>query len=153
MGFLILTCIEPVSSFFGCIPLRLAMIIAAAMIVVCGGYSYFEAKVFFKDYTAFGLINIELWFILELAVALLVFVDFFITKKSYTRILYLVTIGLAGFTLAYNVFKISIFDDKVNSDYNVDHKLFQFMFMIRVGAEFIIEMLACYICYSYKKKL
>ena len=153
MGFLILTCIEPVSCFFGFIRLRLVMIIAAVMIAVCGGYSYFEAKVFFKDYTAFGLINIELWFIIELAVALLVFVDFFITKKSYTRILYLVTIGLAGFTLAYNVFKISIFDDKVNSDYNVDHKLFQFMFMIRVGAEFIIEMLACYICYSYKKKL
>ena len=55
--------------------------------------------------------------------------------------------------LSYNVFKISIFNDKVKSDYNVDHKLFQFMFMIRVGAEFIIEMLACYICYSYKKKL
>ena len=153
MGFLILTCIEPVSSFFGCIPLRLAMIIAAGMIVVCAGYSYFEAKVFFKNYNAFGLINIELWFILELAVALLVFIDFFITKKSYTRLLYLITIGLSGFTLAYNVFKISIFDDKVKSDYNVSHKLFQFMFMIRVGAEFIIEMLACYICYSYKKKL
>ena len=153
MGFLILTCISPVSIFLGCIPLRIAMIIAAAMIAVCAGYSYFEAKVFFKNYNAFGLINIELWFILELAVALLVLVDFFVSKKSYTRILYLVTIALAGFTLAYNVFKISIFDDKVNSDYNVDHKLFQFMFMIRVGAEFIIEMLACYICYSYKKLL
>ena len=152
MGFLILTCIQPVSSFFGCIPLRLAMIIAAAMIAVCAGYSYFEAKVFFKDYNAFGLINIELWFILELAVALLVFVDFFISKKSYTRILYLVTIGLAGFTLSYNVFKISIFDDIIK-EYGIEHKLLQFMFLIRIGAEFIIQLFVCYMCYSLKKDL
>ena len=153
MGFLVLTCIGPVSSFFGCIPLRFAIILAAGMILVCAGYSYFEAKVFFKDYYLFGMINTEFWFILQLAVALLVFIDFFIGKQSFTNILYLLTIGLAGFTLSYNVFKISIFDDKVNSDYDVDHKLFQFMFMIRVGVEFLIEMMACYICYSYKKKL
>ena len=153
MGFLILTCIGPVNSFLGLIPLRIAIILASAMIVICAGYSYFEAKVFFKDFKAFDLVNPEAYMIIELAVGLLVFVDFFIKKKSYTRILYLVTLALAGFTLAYNVFKVSIFDDKVESDYDVDHKLIQNMFLIRVGAEFIVQMCACYICYSYKEKL
>ena len=81
MGFLILTCIGPVHRFLGLIPLRLAIIIAASMIVVSAGYSYFEAKVFFKDFKAFDLVNPEIYMIIELAIGLLVFVDFFVKKK------------------------------------------------------------------------
>ena len=58
-----------------------------------------------------------------------------------------------GMLICFDVFKVSIFDDKVESDYDVDHKLIQNMFLIRVGAEFIVQMCACYICYSYKEKL
>ena len=145
MGFLVLTCIGPVSSFVGCIPLRIAMIIMGALIAICAGYSYLEAEVFFVDTKAFGLINNTIYAIIEGAVALLIVVDFFVKKKCYTRILYLLT-------LAYNIFKISIFDDKIK-DYNVEHKLIQFMFFIRIGAEFIIQMFVCYIVYSLKKEI
>ena len=152
MGFLVLTCIGPVSSFLGCIPLRIAMIIMGALIAICAGYSYLEAEVFFSDVKAFGLVNKTVYAIIEGAIALLIVVDFFVKKKCYTRILYLLTLALAGVTLAYNIFKISIFDDKILR-FNVEHKLIQFMFFIRIGAEFIIQMLVSYICYSLKKDI
>ena len=68
--------------------------------------------------------------------------DYFIQKLSYTRLLYLITLALAGITFAYNIFKISIMDDKIE-DFDVKHKLIQFMYFIRIGAEFIIQMIVC----------
>ena len=152
MAFLVITCIEPVQSFLGLISLRCSMPIVAFFILICGVYSYVEAKYFFKDYKFFGLVNIDAYFIIECAIALLVCMDYFIQKLSYTRLLYLLTLALAGMTLAYNIFKTSIIDDKIE-EYGIDHKLIQFMYFIRVGTQFIIEMIVCYICYSYKKYL
>ena len=43
-------------------------------------------------------------------------------------------------------------DDKIE-DFDVKHKLIQFMYFIRIGAEFIIQMIVCYMVYSYKKYL
>ena len=153
MAFLVITCIEPVQSFLGLLSLRCSMPIVAFFIVMCGTYSYVEARLFFDDDTkCFGLVNKEAYFIIECAIALLVCMDYFIQKLSYTRLLYILTLALAGITLAYNIFKISIVDDKIE-DYKVDHKLIQFMYFIRIAAEFIIEMIVCYMCYSYKKYL
>ena len=152
MGFLVVTCIGPISSFLGIISLRISMLIMAFFIVVCAGYSYLEAEIFFKDTKAFGLVNKEAYAIIEGGIALLIAMDFFVKKKCYTRILYLLTFALAGCTLAYNIFKISIMNDKIKS-YEIKHKLIQFMFFIRIGAEFIIQMIVCFMCYSYKKDL
>ena len=152
MAFLVCTCIEPTSKFLGIIPLRLAMIIMAGITVVCGGYTYFESQVFFKEELLFGVINNVIYAAIEGAVALMILLDFFIKKRCYTMLLYLVTLGIAGITLAYNIVKLSLINDKINS-YNVEHKFIQFMFIIRVGAEFCIQMAVCYICYSYKKSL
>ena len=152
MGFLVVTCIGPISSFLGIIPLTIAMIIMGGFIAVCAGYSYLEAKVFFEETKAFGLVNNTVYAIIEGGIALLIVVDFFIRKKNYTLLLYLITVALTGVTLAYNIFKISIFNDKIK-EYNIKHKLIQFMFLIRIGAEFIIQLCVSYICYSYKKSL
>ena len=152
MTFLICTCIEPTSSFLGIIPLRCAMIIAAGIIVVCGAYTYYESQVFFKDEKLFGVINNVIYAVIEAAVALMVLLDFFIKKRCYTLILYLSTLALAGITLSYNIVKVSLIDDKINN-YGVGHKFIQFMFIIRTGAEFLIQMFVCYVCYSYKKSL
>ena len=152
MGFLVITFIGPVSSFLGCIPLSISMIIMGGIIAVCGVYNFLEAEVFFTDMRPFGLINNLGFAIIQGAVALLVVVDFFIKKKCYTVLLYLLTLALTGFTLAYNIFKISIFNDKI-SNYKIDHHLIQMMFLIRIGAEFVLQLIACYIVYSYKKDL
>ena len=152
MGFLVVTCIGPVSKFLGCIPLGLSMIIMAGLIFVCAGYSYLESQVFFKDANAFDLISNLGFAIIEGAVGLLVLVDFFVKKRCYTFILYLLTLALAGVALAYNIFKISIFNDKIDT-YGVEHKLIQFMFLIRIGAEFVIQLVVSYIVYSYRKQL
>ena len=152
MAFLVCTCIEPISSFLGIIPLRIAMIIMAAILIVCGAYTYFESQVFFKDEQLFGVINNVIYAAIEGAVALMVLLDFFIKKRFYTTLLYIVTLALTGITLVYNIIKVSLINDKVNS-YNVEHKFIQFMFIIRVGAEFCIQMGVCYMCYCYKKSL
>ena len=152
MAFLVITCIDPVQSFLGLLSLRCSMPIVAFFLLVCGSYSYAEAKVFFKHTKCFGLVNKEAYFIIECAIALLVCMDYFIQKLSYTRLLYLLTLALAGVTFAYNIFKISIMDDKIE-DFEVKHKLIQFMYFIRIGAEFIIQMIVCYMVYSYKKYL
>ena len=67
-------------------------------------------------------------------------------------LIYLLTLALAGVALAYNIFKISIFNDKIDT-YGVEHKLIQFMFLIRIGAEFVIQLVVSYIVYSYRKQL
>jgi len=152
MAFLVCTCIDPVSKFLGLIPLRCAMIIMAFITFVCGAYTYFESQVFFKEKQLFGVINNVLYAIIEGAVALMVFLDFFVKKRCYTILLYLITLALAGITLSYNIVKFSLINDKINS-YNINHKFIQFMFLIRIGAEFCIQMGVCYICYSYKKQL
>ena len=152
MGFLVITCIGPISSFLGLISLRISMLIMAGFIVACAGYSYLEAEIFFKNAKAFDIVSKEIYFGIELGVALMIAIDFFVKKKCYTRLLYLITLALAGCTLAYNVFKISIMNDKIKG-YEVDHKIMQFWFFIRVTAQFCIEMIVCYMCYSYKKQL
>ena len=152
MGFLVITCIGPISSFLGLISLRISMLIMGFFIVVCAGYNYLEAKIFFKNSKVFGLVNKEAYAIIEGGIALMIAIDFFVKKKCYTRLLYLLTLALAGCTLAYNIFKISIINDKIKG-YEVKHNLIQFMFFIRIGAEFIIQMIVCYMCYSYKKEL
>ena len=152
MAFLVCTCIEPVSSFLGLIPLRIAMIIMAGITFVCAAYTYFESQIFFKNEKLFGVITNILYAVIEAAVALMVFIDFFVKKRCYTLILYLLTLGIAGITLAYNIVKFSLVNDKINS-YKVEHKFIQFMFLIRIGAEFCVQMGVCYICYSYKKFL
>ena len=161
MGFLVITCLHHSKKFLGLLPLRLSMIIMAAFIGICAWYCYFEAQIFFQDTKAFGLVNKEAYSIIEGSIALLLlhfcyrqlsFARFFIQNYCYTLFLYLLTFALAGATLAYNVFKISIFNDKINQ-YYITHKLVQFMFLIRIGAEFLIQMTVCYISYSYKKEL
>ena len=152
MGFLVVTCIGPVSMFLGCIPLSISMIIMGGLIFVCAIYDFFESEVFFKDMKAFELVNNLGVAIIQGAIGLLVAIDIVIKKKLYTMLLYLLTLALAGLTLAYNTFKISIFDDKIKI-YEIEHKLIQFMFLIRIGAEFLIQMIVCYIVYSYKKSL
>lgn len=152
MAFLVCTCIDPVSKFLGLIPLRCAMLIMAGIIFICGAYTFFESEIFFKDEKMFGVISNTLFALIEGAVALMVFLDFFVKKKCYTLLLYLNTLGLAGVNLAYNIIKVSIMNYKLNN-YKVEHKFIQFMFMIRVGTEFVIQMAVCYYVYSYKKQL
>ena len=70
MGFLVVTCIGPISSFLGIISLRISMLIMAFFIGVCAAYSYFEAEIFFKDTKAFGLVNKEAYAKMNLALLL-----------------------------------------------------------------------------------
>ena len=149
MAFLVCTCIEPISSFLGIIPLRIAMLIMAAITVVCAIYTFYESQVFFKEKQLFGVINNTIYLVIEGGVALMVLLDFFVKKRCYTTLLYLITLALAGITLAYNIVKYTLIDDKIN----INHKFIQFMFIIRIGAEFCIQMAVCYMCYSYKKQL
>ena len=150
--FLMITCIKPVQKFFGIISLRISLIIMAIIIAACGTYTYFESEVFFKDQKLFGVINNIIFTAIEGAIALLVFIGFFVQKKCYSFIIYLLTLGIAGLTLAYNIVKVSLINDKMTK-YKVEHKLIQIMFIIRITAELFIQMVASYYCFSYEQSL
>lgn len=152
MNFLVFTYIGPISNFLGCISLRVAMIIMGALIAICAGYNYLENKAFLIDTKIFGLINNTIYIIIESIISLLIIVDFFVTKKCYTRILYILTLALTIITLIHNFSKLLEFDSKIK-ECNVEDKLIQFMFFIRIGAEFFVQLLVCYICYSFKEEI
>ena len=152
MGFLVITCIGPVSKFLGCIPLGLSMIIMAAIVIAIAGYTFFEANIYFKEEYIFGFLSKEIYVAIELAIALMVFIVFLVKKRSYSRIVYLVTLALAGFGLAINIFKISVFnvDENIN---NEEERIFiKWLYFIRIGMEFLTEMMVCYMVYSIKKQ-
>ena len=153
MGFLVITCIEPVDSLLGCISLRISILFMAFLLLACASYNIAEAEIFFSSQKYFGVINKTVVCVIQSFMGVLVGLDFFVKKKCYTRLLYYLSFLTAGFSLVYNVFKISLFNDKVNDDYGHDHKVLQLLFVIRVIAEFLVEMIVCYYCYSYKKKL
>ena len=153
MGFLVITCIEPVDSLLGCISLRISILFMAFLLLACASYNIAEAEIFFSSQKYFGVINKTVVCVIQSFMGVLVGLDFFVKKKCYTRLLYYLSFLTAGFSLVYNVFKISIFNDKVNDDYGHDHKVLQLLFVIRVIGEFLVEMIVCYYCYSYKKKL
>ena len=151
MGFLVLTCIGPVSKFLGCIPLGLSLIIMAAIDFAIAGYTYYEASVYFKETQVFGFLTKEVYGIIELAIALLVFVTFIVKKKCWTLIMYLVTLAHAGFGLAINILKLSVLELEPGISDDSEQKFIKWLYFIRIGAEFLTEMMVCYMVYSLKK--
>ena len=152
MGFLLIPCIEPVTFFLGCIPLSWSMIFMACVIAAVAGYTYFEATIYFQEMLAFGFISKEIYAIIEGAIALLLIVTFLIEKRSFTMIMYLVTFALAGFGLAINVQKISLLNLEKEVKNEGERVFLEWLYFIRIGAEFFTEMTVCYIVYSLKKK-
>ena len=152
MGFLLITCIGPVSKFLGCIPLGLSMIIMAAILIAIALYTFFESKIYFNEEYILGFLSKEIYVGLEGASALMVFLVFLVKKRSFSTIVYLVTMALAGFGLAVNIFKLSSFkvDDKIDDEN--EKSFIKWLYFIRIGAEFIAEMVVCYMVYSMKKQ-
>ena len=83
MGFLLIPCIEPVSTFIGCVTLSWSMIFMACIIAAIAGYTYFEATVYFDDMAAFGFITKGAYVIIEGAIALLFNSHIFDKKKKF----------------------------------------------------------------------
>ena len=152
MGFLVITCIGPVSFFLGCIPLGISIIIMAAILIAIAIYTFFESNIYFKNEYIFGFLSKEIYIGIELAIALLVLIAFFVKKKLYSLIMYLVTLALAGLGLAVNIYKISVFnvDESINNE--DERKFIEWLYFIRIGMEFITEMFVCYIVYSFEKQ-
>ena len=59
--------------------------------------------------------------------------------------------GLAGFGLAVNIFKMSVFklEDTITEDN--EKKFIKWLYFIRIGMEFLTEMMVCFMVYSMKK--
>ena len=152
MGFLLITCIGPVSKFLGCIPLGLSLIIMAAIIIAIALYTFFESKIYFNDEYILGFLSKEIYLGIEAAIALMIFIVFLVKKRCYSTMVYLITIALAGFGLAINIYKLSSFkaDEKID---NENEKAFiKWLYFIRIGTEFIVEMIVCFMVYSMKKQ-
>ena len=152
MGFLVITCIGPVSKFLGCIPLGISMIIMTAIVLAIAGYTYGESTIYFKNEKVFGFLSKEIYLAIELAVAVMVFIVFLVQKRSYSRIVYLVTLALAGFGLAINIYKLSVFKVEESISVEKERNFIKWLYFIRIGMEFLTEMMVCYMVYSMKKK-
>ena len=152
MGFLVITCIGPVSKFLGCIPLGISMIIMTAIVLAIAGYTYGESTIYFKNEKVFGFLSKEIYLAIELAVAVMVFIVFLVQKRSYSRIVYLVTLALAGFGLAINIYKLSVFKVEESISVEKERNFIKWLYFIRIGMEFLTEMMVCFMVYSMKKK-
>ena len=152
MGFLLIPCLEPVSTFLGCVPLSWSMIFMACVIAAIAGYTYFEATVYFDDMAAFGFISKGAYAIIEGVIALLLIVTFLVGKRSFTMLMYLITFALAGFGLAINVQKLSLLNLEKEVKHEGERVFLEWLYFIRIGAEFMTEMMVCYIVYSLRKK-
>ena len=152
MGFLVITCIGPVSKFLGCIPLGISMIIMTAIVLAIAGYTYGESTIYFKNEKVFGFLSKEIYLAIELAVAVMVFIVFLVQKRSYSRIVYLVTLALAGFGLAINIYKLSVFKVEESISVEKERNFIKWLYFIRIGMEFLTEMMVCFMVYSIKKK-
>ena len=124
----------------------------AAILLAIAGYTYGESTIYFKEENVFGFLSKEIYLAIEIAIALMVFIVFLVQKRSYSRIVYLVTLALAGFGLAINIYKISVFN--VDSGITDENERFfiKWLYFIRIGMEFLTEMMVCYMVYSMKKK-
>ena len=152
MGFLVITCIGPVSKFLGCIPLGISMIIMTAIVLAIAGYTYGESTIYFKNEKVFGFLSKEIYLAIELAVAVMVFIVFLVQKRSSSRIVYLVTLALAGFGLAINIYKLSVFKVEESISVEKERNFIKWLYFIRIGMEFLTEMMVCFMVYSMKKK-
>ena len=152
VNFLVFTCIKPQKKFFGIITSRIALIISAAIMTVCALYAYYESKLLFVDTYFLDIFNNEMILVIQIAIAIMVFSAFWVDNRKYSTLIYLCSFGLAGFTLAINFFKKSKFDEN-DFDGEDDDKLvfFRWMYLIRIGCEFYLEIYACYILYCHSE--
>ena len=153
MGFLVITCIQPIKGFLGCFSLPCSMIVMAIIIVAITGYTYLEADVYFAEMKLFGVLTKEIYAIIEFGVALLLFFAFLIKNKIFVFFLYLLTLAFAGFALVINIHKLEVIELEQNISDENERLYIKWLYFIRIGAEFILEMVVCYMCYSYKSKL
>lgn len=150
MTFLAITCIEPVTKFFGCIPLGISMIIMALTILSIAGYTYGEATMYFKDAKILGFLTKEMHLVVQLIIGVMIFIVFLVKKKCYSFLVYLISFALSIFDLVVNIYKLSIFTlEKTLDEY--DEKFVRWLFFIRIGIEFLLEMMVCFMTYSMKK--
>lgn len=145
--FLVFTCIKPQKrKFLGLVPLKSTPILAAILILICTLYTYYEAKEFYpKDYFL-EIIGYETINYAQMIIALMTAVCYILSQsRAYTKLMYLVTFGLAGFCLAINLWKKSLFMEEYDEDEEV---ILGWLYFIRLGAECAIELYACYMVFS-----
>ena len=150
MTFLICTCIDPASKFLGCIPLGLSMVIMACIMAAIAGYTYYEADQYFDDYYC-GCFNKQVWLILQIADAVLLFMTFIIKKKFFSRVMYVGTFIMAILGISINIHKMTDFEDD-NIDDGDEENFIKWLFVFRAWFEFFVEIMICYMVYSLKKE-
>lgn len=146
-NFLVFTCIKPIKrKFLGLFPLKAAAIFAAIFIAACGYYTYKEAEAFNKyDYFFEGLVDLKILLYIQLGVALLAFSCFLCQAKFYCKLVYLITLGLTGLSLVINLIKKSYFFEEYDEESEI---ILRWLYLIRIGTEFALELYSCYIAYS-----
>ena len=152
MAFLFIPWLEPTSKFLYCIPFNISMIIMGVIILGIALYTVFESKIYFPNDNIFGFLSKEIYMIIEIVIAIIVFLGFLVKKKPYKIVVYVFTIALAGFGLAVNIHKLSSFKvDKEISNGDI-RACIKWIYFIRIAGEFAIELYFCYIVYSIWKQ-
>ena len=145
VNFLVFTCIKPQKrKFLGIVPLKSTPLLAAILILLCTLYTSNEAQTFYEYEYFLLIIGYETIYSAQLIIALLTAVCFLLsTSRIYTKLMYEVTFGLAGFCLAINFWKKSIFMDEYE-----DYEILEWLYLIRIGVECAIELYSCYMIFS-----
>ena len=89
--------------------------------------------------------------IFEIIVSLLLFLLFFVKKKRYNLIVYLICIVYTCFSLVYNIHKLSVFEPGIKEIKK--ENFIKWIYLIRILYEFLIKIIITYIVYSFKKSM
>ena len=151
MGFLFISCINPMTDFLGIIPLYYLMIIISIISILIGFHNYIESTICFDNVKIFELFDHLTNLIMEIIVSIFLFLAFFIKKKYYISPLYLITLFRACFSLTINIYKLAYFHPNIEE--HSENYFVKWLYFIRIMDEFFVEIIICYTVYSFKKSL
>ena len=152
MTFLHFTRLEPVSKFLWCIPLKISMIILGVFLLAKALYTIFEAKIYFTSTYVLGFASKEIFLVLEILVAILVFVIFFLRNRLFYTIAYWTTLVFAVFVLIGNCQKLFSLKLEENLGEDKVKTYIKFLYFFRVFSEFFIDLFVCFMVYSIKEE-
>ena len=152
VNFLTITCIKPIKrKFLGILPLNTAAIFAALCIAAIAFYTYEEAQIYFGMHRILIFFTHDYPFYAQIAVAILTLLCYILNSKCYTKMIYSATFGLTGFSLCLNLWKKSLLFEEVY--YEDDDEIVRWLYLIRIGAEFAIELYSCYLVFSISQSI
>jgi hypothetical protein len=151
-NFLLISGLKPTSTFCGCLPLRIGMIVLTII-----QFAFLVADLFESIYVFNKQVTINQWiaFAVQLSLSNFMLVNFVTRHKNLGYFTYIALIITTGLVAAEKVFKTKDFYNLAVLYWKLENSNtigLAVIFACRCGFEFFFYFYTTYIAYSYAKK-